>query len=46
MSGLEATIDPFDVGCWIFFRAITGKGKRTGKFVDMHASKVNGGLEL
>lgn len=46
MSGVEVIIAPFDVGYWIFFRAITGKGKRIGKVVDMHAIKVFGGVEL
>jgi hypothetical protein len=46
MSGVEATIAPFDVDYWIFFRAVTGKGKRIGKVVDMHVIKVYGGVEL
>ena len=46
MSGVEATVAPFYVGYWIFFRAITGKGKRIGKVVDMLANKVYGGVEL
>jgi len=43
MSGVKAIVAPFDVGYWTFFRVITGKGKRIGKVVDMHAIKVYGG---
>lgn len=45
MSGMEATIAPFDVGYWIFFRASSGKDERTGKVVDMHVIKVYGGMQ-
>ena len=44
MSGGEATIAPFDVGFWIFFRAGIRKGKGTGKVVAMHDIKVYGGV--